>query len=49
MTTVYDGGNFGYEDHVYALLARLDRAGELPLRYEGTYQVFVPEPSLRGG
>ncbi|HJO03149.1 MAG TPA: amidohydrolase family protein [Acidobacteriota bacterium] len=43
VTTVYDGGNFGYEDHVYALLARLDRAGELPLRYEGTYQVFVPE------
>ncbi|HJO03537.1 MAG TPA: amidohydrolase family protein [Acidobacteriota bacterium] len=43
VTTVYDGGNFGYEDHVYEFLARLDRAGELPLRYEGTYQVFVPE------
>ncbi len=43
VTTVYDGGNFGYEDHVYGLLARLERAGKLPLRYEGTYQVFVPE------
>ncbi len=43
VTTVYDGGNFGYEDHVYGLLARLERAGRLPLRYEGTYQVFVPE------
>ncbi len=43
VTTVYDGGNFGYEDHVYGLLARLEREGRLPLRYEGTYQVFVPE------
>ena len=43
VTTVYDGGNFGYEDHVYEFLAGLDRDGELPLRYEGTYQVFVPE------
>ncbi len=43
VTTVYDGGNFGYEDQVYGLLARLERDGRLPLRYEGTYQVFVPE------
>ncbi len=43
VTTVYDGGNFGYEDHVYEFLAGLDRAGQLPLRYEGTYQVFTPE------
>ena len=41
VTTVYDGGNFGYEDHVYGLLARLERAGRLPLRYEGTYQGTV--------
>ena len=41
VTTVYDGGNFGYEDEVYSYLARLDQAGELPLRYEGTYQVFT--------
>lgn len=43
VTTVYDGGNFGYEDEVYSFLADLERAGELPLRYEGTYQIFVPE------
>jgi len=42
VTTVYDGGNFGYEDEVYGFLAGLEEAGELPLRYEGTYQVFVP-------
>lgn len=43
VTTVYDAGNFGYEDQVYGYLAELERAGELPLRYEGTYQVFTPE------
>ena len=43
ITTVYDGGNFGYEDEVYGFLAELEKNGELPLRYEGTYQVFIPE------
>lgn len=43
VTTVYDGGNFGYEDHVYGFLSGLEKAGRLPVRYEGTYQVFVPE------
>ena len=43
VTTVYDGGNMGYDDYVYAFLARLEREGRLPLRYEGTYQIFVPE------
>ena len=43
VTIVYDGGNFGYEDHVYGFLAELERNGKLPLRYEGTFQVFTPE------
>ncbi len=43
VTTVYDGGNMGYEDHVYSFLSELDKSGRLPLRYEGTYQIFVPE------
>ena len=43
VTTVYDGGNFGYEDQVYSFLSLLDKSGQLPLRYEGTYQIFVPE------
>jgi predicted amidohydrolase YtcJ len=43
VTTVYDGGNMGYGDHVYGFLAELDRNGKLPLRYEGTYQIFIPE------
>ena len=40
---VYDGGNFLHEDRVYGLLAKLERNGALPLRYEGTYQVFLPQ------
>jgi len=43
VVAVFDGGNFGHEDRVYALLAKLDREGRLPLHYEGTYQIFVPE------
>jgi predicted amidohydrolase YtcJ len=42
VVAVYDGGNFLHEDRVYGLLARLERNGELPLRYEGTYQIFLP-------
>lgn len=43
VTTLYDGGNFGYEDEVYSFLAQLDQTGQLPIRYQGTYQIFVPE------
>jgi predicted amidohydrolase YtcJ len=43
VTTVYDAGNFGFEDEVYGFLAQLEKKGELLLRYEGTYQIFVPE------
>jgi predicted amidohydrolase YtcJ len=43
VTTVYDAGNFGFEDEVYGFLAQLEKKGELLLRYEGTYQVFAPE------
>jgi predicted amidohydrolase YtcJ len=43
VTTVYDGGNFGYGDQVYSFLSQLDKSGQLPLRYEGTYQILVPE------
>lgn len=43
VTTIYDAGNFGYEDHVYGILSKLDKEGRLPVRYEGTYQIFTPE------
>ncbi|MBW2541960.1 MAG: amidohydrolase family protein [Deltaproteobacteria bacterium] len=43
VTAVYDAGNFGYEDRIYGLIAKLEREGKLPLRYEGTYQIITPE------
>jgi len=43
VTTVYDGGNLDFSDEVYGLLAELDKAGKLPLRYEGTYMISIPE------
>ncbi len=42
VTTLFDGGNMGLEDVVYTELAKLDRAGSLPLRYFGSYQIFDP-------
>jgi predicted amidohydrolase YtcJ len=43
VTTLYDAGNFGFEDLVYGFMAGLEAKGQLPVRYEGTYQVFTPE------
>ena len=43
VTTLYDAGNFGFEDLVFGFLADLEEEGNLPVRYEGTYQVFTPE------
>ena len=43
VTTLYDAGNFGFEDLVYGFMAGLEAEGRLPVRYEGTYQVFTPE------
>ena len=43
VTTLYDAGNFGYEDLVYSFMAKLEKEGKLPVRYEGTYQIFTPD------
>jgi predicted amidohydrolase YtcJ len=42
VTTLMDAGNTYYSDEVYEYISELDRAGELPLRYEGTYHIFLP-------
>ena len=42
VTPLYDGVNLDYSDAVYQLLYDLEEAGELPIRYEGTYMVSVP-------
>jgi predicted amidohydrolase YtcJ len=33
ITTLYDAGNFGFEDRVYGFMAGLEREGRLPVRY----------------
>lgn len=47
ITTLYDAGNFGYEDRVYGFMAGLEKEGKLPVRYEATYQIFTPERAKR--
>jgi len=43
VTTLFDAGNFGWDDEVYALISRWDREGVLPLRYHGSYTLFLPD------
>jgi len=42
VTTVFDAGNLSAADAVYAAVRDLDRAGELPVRYEATLHVYKP-------
>lgn len=42
VTSLLDGGNFGWDDPVYAALRDLDDEGALPLRYEGVYHIYEP-------
>ncbi|MFK8020470.1 MAG: amidohydrolase [Pseudomonadales bacterium] len=43
VTTVFDAGNKDFNDRVYSFLHSLDEAGELPLRYEGTFRISTPD------
>ncbi len=43
VTTLLDAGNFGWDDEVYALISRWDQQGVLPLRYHGSYTLFLPD------
>lgn len=43
ITTLYDAGNFGFEDRVYGFMADLEKQGKLPVRYEASYQIFTPD------
>jgi predicted amidohydrolase YtcJ len=42
VTTVLDAGNFGLDQEVFAAVSRLDKKGQLPVRYHGAYTLFVP-------
>jgi predicted amidohydrolase YtcJ len=41
VTTVFDAGNFGADEAVYAAVSRLDATGRLPQRYFGAYTLFL--------
>jgi hypothetical protein len=43
VTTVWDAGNFGWDEEVLAVVSRWDREDVLPLRYHGTYTLFLPD------
>jgi predicted amidohydrolase YtcJ len=43
VTSLLDAGNMGVEDRVYAAVAELDRDERLPLRYEATYHIRLPD------
>ena len=43
VTTLLDAGNFGLDDQTYAAVSRLDKAGKLPIRYHGSFALFLPD------
>ena len=43
VTSLFDAGNFNYHDLTYSFLAELEAAGRLPVRYEGSYHIFLPD------
>lgn len=42
VTTLWDAGNFDNDDEIYSVLAAMDSAGLLPVRYEASYHIFDP-------
>lgn len=43
VTSLWDAGNLSWNEQVYTVVSDLDKAGKLPLRYEGTYHIWQPE------
>ncbi len=43
VTTLLDAGNFNYHDLTYSLVAELEAAGRLPVRYEASYHIILPD------
>ena len=45
VTTLYDPGTEDEDSQsaVFAFVSKLDKAGELPLRYEGAYRIHLPD------
>lgn len=43
VTTLLDAGNFGLDQEVYAAVSELDQQGLLPVRFHGSYTLFIPQ------
>lgn len=43
VTTLFDAGNFGLDTEVYTVVKKLDERGALPVRYYGSYTLFLPQ------
>ena len=43
VTTLWDAGNFNWDDQIYSILSDLDKEGKLPLHYEGSYHIWEPK------
>jgi predicted amidohydrolase YtcJ len=43
VTTLFDAGNDDRDDEVYAAVSGLEKEGRLPLRYEGSVHVTLPD------
>jgi predicted amidohydrolase YtcJ len=43
VTLLFDAGNGTSDENVYAAVAELEKAGQLPLRYEGSVHVTLPQ------
>lgn len=43
VTTLLDAGNFGVDQEIYEAIYELDQRGELPLKYHGSYTLFLPQ------
>lgn len=43
VTTIFDAGNLGLEDDAYGVVSSLEKEGKLPLRYEASHVVYLPD------
>ena len=43
ITTLWDAGNFNMDDAVYRAAHEIAKEGRLPLRWEGSYHIWVPD------
>lgn len=47
VTTLYNAGTTLLQDTTYEIVAKLEREGRLPVRYEGTYHIILPEQAAQ--